>query len=223
MQHCVSFIARTRGPIQTRWCEKSRSYTWHDEHNVCLRCERDLLKAVEELAKASYDALRAGEPFVNYLKAKGQGKMTAPRVFLDDISETPPVLEDGKLVMVEAREAAVKWGKESGDPYINLRIEVVDDPDDAEMSMFDTLPLPLEMKEQETQKAYKKRMDRRCFRLKRAVLAFGVKWSGALEAEELAEQFIGRRAWCRTKIEKDNREIDQSRPAEYFPESAKPA
>jgi hypothetical protein len=149
--------------------------------------------------------------------------MAAPKVFLDDISETPPVLDDGKLVMVEAKEALVKWGKESGDPYINLRIEVVEDPDDAEMTMFDTLPLPLEMKENETPTGYKKRMDRRCFRLKRAVLAFGVKWSGALEAEALAEQFVGRRAWCRTKIEKDNRDNDQSRPAEYFAESEKPA
>jgi hypothetical protein len=157
----------------------------------------------------------------NKLEAE-EFRMTAPKVFLDDIDENPPVIDDGKLVLLEAKEAAVKYGKESGDPYINLQVTVVEDPIDEGMSMFDSLPLPVEPKPNESQIAYKKRMDRRCYRLKRAVKAFGVKWNGAMEAEALAEQFIGRRAWARTRIEKDNRNQDQSKVNEYFPEAEKP-
>jgi len=142
-------------------------------------------------------------------------------VFLDDISETPPTLDEGKLVLVEVAESTVRIGKESGDPYINLQVKVVDDEENEGAVMFDTLPLPLAQKEKENQKAYRNRMDRRCFKLKRAANAFKVPLNEG-EQEEIAEAFLGRRAWTRPRLEKDLRGEDKSKPGDYYPENDPP-
>lgn len=145
-----------------------------------------------------------------------------PQVFLDDIADKPPVIDDGKLVLVEVTESNVRFGKESGDPYINLQVRVVDDVEDEGAPMFDILPLPLERKQGESDKAYRKRMDRRCFGLKRAAIGFGVKLSGARKPAEVAEAFIGRRAWARAKLTTNQRGNEESRPDAYYPENEKP-
>lgn len=143
-------------------------------------------------------------------------------VFLDDIADKPPVIDEGKLVLVEVADANVKFGRESGDPYINLENRVTEDPEDEGAPLYDILPLPLEKREGESAKAYKKRMDRRCYRLKQAALAFGVKLAGGRKPVEVAEAFIGRRAWCKTKLDTDQRDQQQSRPDGYYPENEKP-
>jgi len=150
------------------------------------------------------------------------------QVFLDDISDKPPVINDGKLVLVEAADTAVKFGKESGDPYINLQLHVVEDPEDEGAMMFDILTLPLQRKENESSKAYSKRTDRRCFRLKQACIGFGVKLGKNINILTetgrlaLAEEFRGRRAWTRVKLDQDQRGNDISRPDSYYKESEKP-
>ena len=157
--------------------------------------------------------------------------MAAPKVFLDDIADKPPVIDDGKLVLLEVKEASVKYGKESGDPYIGIQVQVVDDPEDEGSTMFDNLMLPLEQKEKESDKAYKKRMDRRCFRLKRAVSAFiggsvniikGLDLVEKANQEALAEAFLSRRAWTRATIGQDNRNNPRSETSDYYAEGSKP-
>jgi len=146
-----------------------------------------------------------------------------PVVNLDDIPENAPILAEDKLYLVEVKESTRKLGKESGDPYINLRLEVVDDPIDSEFPMYDILPLPTNAKPGEEREAYTKRTARRCARMKRAVIAFAVKSAGTMTQQELTEQFLGRRAWCRVKTGKDQNNNDQSKPMDYFPEASKPA
>jgi hypothetical protein len=146
-----------------------------------------------------------------------------PSVNLDDIPENAPVLAEDKLYLVEVKESTRKMGKESGEPYINLKIEVMDDPIDEGFPMYDILPLPSNMKQGEEREAFVKRTARRCNRMKRAVVAFAVKSTGTMSQQELTEQFIGRRAWCRVKTGKDQNNNDQSRPVEYYPEANKPA
>jgi len=148
--------------------------------------------------------------------------METPQVFLDDIADKPPVIDEGKLVLVEVAESTVRFGRESGDPYINLQVRVVDDVEDEGAPMFDVLPLPTPKKDGESDKAYKKRTDRRCFRLKQAAVAFKVKLVGGKTAEQVAEAFIARRAWCRTKLDQDQRGNEQSRPDAYYLEDEKP-
>ena len=143
-------------------------------------------------------------------------------VFLDDIADKPPVIDEGKLVKIEVTEAKVRFGRESGEPYIELREVVVDDEEDEGAPMTDRLPLPLAAKQGETPKAYKKRMDRRCYRLKQAAMAFMVNTSAKRKPDELAEAFISRRAWCRTRLEENLRGNSESRPDAYYKENEKP-
>lgn len=145
-----------------------------------------------------------------------------PQVFLDDIADKPPVIDEGKLVLVEVGEAAVRFGKESGEPYLQLNVRVVDDPEDEGAPMIDRIPLPIPKKDGESDKAYKKRIDRRCYRLKLASVAFGIKLGGGKTPDQLAEAFVSRRAWCRTKLETDQRGAENSRPDAYYAENAKP-
>lgn len=147
----------------------------------------------------------------------------APEVFLDDIADKPPVIDEGKLVLVEVAESMVRFGKDSGEPYLQLNLRVVEDPEDEGAPLTDRLPMPIPRKEGETDKAFKKRIDRRCFRLKSAAVQFGVKLAGGKKPHELAEAFLMRRAWCRTRLEQDQRGQEQSRPDTYYKESEKPS
>lgn len=141
-----------------------------------------------------------------------------PTAFLDQLADKPPIIEDGKLVLLEVDDSTIRYGRESGDPYINLRLRVVDDPDDEGLVMFDRLMLPNSRRSGETDKGYQKRTDNRCWRLKLASVAFqipsGQKWT----YQQLAEAFRARRAWCRVKIEQDDKGNDQSRPDAYYKE-----
>lgn len=151
------------------------------------------------------------------------GSALMPEVFLDDIADKPPVIDEGKLVLVEVSESLVRFGKDSGEPYLQLSLRVVDDVEDEGAPLTDRLPMPIPRKDGETDKAYKKRIDRRCFRLKLAAIAFGVKLAGGKKGPELAEAFVMRRAWCRTRLEQDQRGQEQSRPDAYYKESEKPS
>ena len=146
----------------------------------------------------------------------------APQVFLDDIADKPPVMDDGKLVLVEVKKSEIRIGKDSGNPYIAIQVEVKDDEEDEGTTMFDNLMLPLEMEQGENPKAYRKRMDRRCWRLKGACKAFGVNPTGAVPQDELAEMFIARQAWAATKIESDDRG-DRNTITAFYHLNEKPA
>jgi len=127
--------------------------------------------------------------------------MSVINIDLDNVQEPQPV-PDGEYEVQIVGTPEVRISEKSGQEYINVRLQVLNESHAADV--YDVIMLP---SEQETEE----RNERRKLRLKRFCEAFGASYSGGLELESLE----GLRARAILAVESDPEYGDRNRVRRY--------